>query len=220
MLQDDTLAQTLFTNSKCGNGTNIRDLGDEGAIVSTTDKEFRITQKFEVDRRCNNLQTHTHTHTFFAVECFLFDELISFVAICAVCVCVEVADEDAKLTGGTAVQNNWGFYQSAQGYPQVNLFFSRGKKGWVVKGHLKLGKQKLKYFRYPNHRKVRIFCFVVVFFIHVYRHRCVSGIRDKGASEKCGHKMVAEKNLPANKEEKGERSVFLIGLNVYLLAHA
>ena len=134
--------------------------------------------------------------------------------------CVEVADEDAKLTGGTAVQNNWGFYQSAQGYPQVNLFLSRGKKGWVVKGHLKLGKQKLKYFRYPNHRKVRIFCFVVVFFIHVYRHRCVSGIRDKGASEKCGHKMVAEKNLPANKEEKGERSVFLIGLNVYLLAHA
>ena len=92
--------------------------------------------------------------------------------------CVEVADEDAKLTGGTAVQNNWGFYQSAQGYPQVNVFLCRGKKGWVVKGHLKLGKQKLKYFRCPNHRKVSVFCFVVVFFIYVYRHRCVSGIRD------------------------------------------
>ena len=60
MLQDNTLAQTLFTNSKCGNGRNIRDLGDEGAIVSTADKEFSIAKKFEVDRRYNNLQTHTH----------------------------------------------------------------------------------------------------------------------------------------------------------------
>jgi len=49
MFHNNSLAQTLFTSNKCGNGTNFRDMGDERAIVGTAYKKFGITQKCAVD---------------------------------------------------------------------------------------------------------------------------------------------------------------------------
>ena len=47
-----------------------------------------------------------------------------------------------------------------------------------------------------------VVCLVVVWLL-VWLFACVAGIRDKAASGKCGQTMVANENLPANKEEKG-----------------